>query len=145
MSTSVTSPASEKYHSISYGFFCIASVLIWFIATVVLRFWGALFFIPNNHFMMSGSFLLALLLLPVLVSSIFRWQRVQPHQRLEASLWLAIPAMFLDVLATYFFPFCFPNLPATANGAFGAWLLWGYGIILMTGFVSSKVQESSID
>ncbi|MBW4517022.1 MAG: DUF5367 domain-containing protein [Timaviella obliquedivisa GSE-PSE-MK23-08B] len=123
---------------ISYRFFFGMSFLIWLIATVVLRLWGHTLFVPASNLSMISSFLFSLTCLPLLVYVIFQWQKVPPHQRPEAAMYLAIPGMLLDVVTTYLFRQAFPNILSTANGAFGAWLLWGYAIVLVTGLVTSR-------
>lgn len=122
---------------ISYRFFFFASFLIWLIATLVLRLWGQTFLIPDSNLSMIASFLFSLFFLPALAYSLFIWQNVEPSQRKDAAICLVIPGMLLDVLATYFFPYFFPNISYGANGVFGAWLLWGYAIVLMTGLLTS--------
>ena len=126
---------------ISYRFFFFMSFLIWLIATLVLRFWGQTFFIPDNNLSMIASFLFSLFFLPPLAYSLFYWQNVEPVVRKDAAICLAIPGMLLDVMATYFFPYFFPNMPYEANGVFGAWLLWGYAIMLMTGLLTSQWKK----
>jgi hypothetical protein len=140
MSTAKSVMAESRNQQLSYGFFCAISVLIWLSGTLALRLWGQIFFIPNNNLSMAGSFLFSLLFLPTLIYGIFRWQGVQPHQRQEATICLTIPSMFLDVLTVYFFTQIFPNLLPTVARAFGAWLLWGYTIVLVTGLMTSKVK-----
>ncbi|NJR52797.1 MAG: DUF5367 domain-containing protein, partial [Leptolyngbyaceae cyanobacterium CSU_1_3] len=76
--------------------------------------------------------------LPLLVYAIFRWKKVPTNWRLEAAVCLAIPGMLLDVVTTYFFVQAFPHVLPTADGAFGAWLLWGNAIILLTGLITSR-------
>jgi NhaP-type Na+/H+ or K+/H+ antiporter len=128
---SVTSLSDDK--PLSYGFFVFWSVAVWAVATLILRIWGQMFFIPESNLSMGASFLFSALFLPPLVYVLFRWQKVQHDQRGEALIYLTIPSMLLDVVTTYFFAQLFPNLPTSAACAFGAWLLWGYAIILITG------------
>ncbi|NJK27355.1 MAG: DUF5367 domain-containing protein [Coleofasciculaceae cyanobacterium SM2_3_26] len=127
-----------------YGFFCWASLLIWAIATVILRLWGHLFFIADNPWSVEGSFLFSLLCLPTLTYGLFRWQRVQPDRQGDAAICLALPGMLLDAVATYFFASLFPNLSPNAVSAFGAWLLWGYALILVTGLVAGHPRKSPV-
>lgn len=126
---------------ISYGFFFGMSFLIWLMATVVMRLWGHTFFIPDSNLSMVSSFLFSLTCLPLLVYAIFHRQKVLPRQRQEAAICLAIPGMLLDVVTTYCFAQAFPNILPTADGAFGAWLLWGYAIVLVTGLIASRSSK----
>lgn len=135
---------NSAVHQISYGFFFGMSFLIWLSATLVLRLWGHTFFIPDNNWSMVSSFLFSLTCLPLLVYAISRWKQVPPHQRIEAAVCLAIPGMLLDVVTTYFFTQAFPNVLPTADGVFGAWLLWGYAIVLLTGLITSHSRTPSL-
>ncbi len=128
---------------VSPKLFVSLSFLIWLIATLTLRFWGQIFFIPNA-LIMSVDFLWSLFFLPPLVYGIFRWQKVPPQQRLDAAIWLAVPGMLLDVLTTYFFPQVFPNMVPSVDGPLGAWLLWGYAIVLITGLITSRPISSTV-
>ncbi|NEQ27824.1 MAG: DUF5367 domain-containing protein [Microcoleus sp. SIO2G3] len=106
---------------------------------LVLRLWGQYFFIPESSLSMGGMFLLSIVFLPLLVYGLL--QKVQPQQRIEAAIWLTIPSMLLDVMTTYFFAQAIPNVSPLADGAFGAWLLWGYAIVLSTGLVASRSRS----
>jgi len=126
---------------ISSGLFVFLSLVIWLIATSILRLWGHIFFIPSA-LSMSVNFLWFLCFLPLVVYGIFRWQKVPPQQHQDVAIYLAVPGMLLDVLTTYFFPQVFPNMLPSLDGPFGAWLLWGYAIVLMTGVITSRFSLS---
>lgn len=138
------SMTENRSQSIFYGFFFFMSFLIWLVATVIMRLWGHTFFIPENNFSMGSSFLFSLVFLPLLAYALFRWKKVQPHQRRDAAICLAIPGMLLDAVTTYFFTQVFPNVLPAADGAFGAWLLWGYALVLITGFITGQKSKSQM-
>jgi Family of unknown function (DUF5367) len=125
-----------------YIFFFWMSFLIWVIATVIMRLWGHTFFIAENNVSMGGSFLFSLLCLPPIAYGLFQWKKVQPNQRRDAAICLAIPGMLLDVVTTYFFAQVYPNVLPSADGAYGAWLLWGYALVLITGFITGQTSKS---
>ena len=133
--------AESSKQQTSYGFFFLMSCLVWLIATVIMRLWGHTFFIVESNLSMGGSFLFSLLCLPPLAYGLFQWQKVQPNQRRDAAICLAIPGMLLDVLTTFFFAQVYPNLLPTADGAYGAWLLWGYALVLITGFITGQTRK----
>lgn len=139
------SMTENRSQSLSYRFFFFMSFLVWLVATAILRLWGHTFFIPENNLSMGISFLFSLLFLPLLAYTLFRWQQVQPDQRRDAAICLAIPGMLLDAVATYFFTQLFPNMLPAADGAFGAWLLWGYALVLITGFITGQNSKSQLD
>lgn len=141
MQTTTKDMMTRNDSRISYGFFFGMSFLIWLAATTVLRLWGHIFFIPDSTLSMVSNFLFSVTCLPLLVFAIFRWKKVPPHQRLEATVCLAIPGMLLDVVTTYFSSQAFPNVLPAADSAFGAWLLWGYAIVLLTGLITSRSHK----
>ena len=52
--------------------------------------------------------------------------------------------MLLDVLSLSFFETIFPNpfvLSASATAVFGAWLLWAYSLILVTGLSPNSLYK----
>lgn len=135
-------PTASRNQPVAYGFFLGMSVLVWLIATLVMRLWGHTFFIAENNLSMGASFLFSVLCLPLFVYGLFRWQKVQPDQRRTAALCLAIPGMLLDVVTTYWFAQVYPNVSPTADGAYGAWLLWGYALVLLTGLMTGQNHKS---
>jgi len=128
---------------IPYRLFVSLSLGFWAAATLILRLWGQVFIVPTSNFLMAVDFL-ELLFLPPLILSIFRWQNVPPHQRSIAAICLAVPSMLLDVPMSFFFSHLFPNLPASTSSAFGAWLLWGYALMLLTGAIASRADRSQV-
>ncbi|MBD2258212.1 DUF5367 domain-containing protein [Pseudanabaena sp. FACHB-2040] len=120
-----------------YGFFLFTSFVAWLIATLVMRLWGHTFFFPSSNLNMIAIFLLPLVCLPPFVHALFRWKGLQPNQYLEATICLAIPGMLLDVETAYFFQRVYPNVLPSADGPYGAWLLWVYLIVLVTGLATS--------
>ncbi len=138
--TTSINPTIGNSKQIPYGFFGGMSVLVWLSATLALRLWGQYFFIPESRLSMVGMFSGSIALLPPLIY--FLLQKVQPQQQLEALLWLTIPSMLLDVDTIYFFAQAFPNLSPAANGAFGAWLVWSYAIVLITGLATSRSRSA---
>lgn len=71
----------------------------------------------------------------LLARFLFNWRRLERPQRIEAAALLVIPGMLLDALATQGFAGFFPNMPATAAGSFGAWLLMAYACVLIAAFL----------
>lgn len=136
-----TSTQFNKAENLSQFFF-FTSCLAWLIGTVTMRLWGHSFFIAENNLSMAGSFLFSLLCLPLLVYGLFRWKKVQPDQCRDAVICLAIPGILLDVVTTYFFALVYPNVLPSAAGAYGSWLLWGYGLVLITGFIMGQKSKS---
>jgi len=54
------------------------------------------------------------------------------EHRALAAIALVAPGMLLDTITTIWFPRVFPNLPASAAGLFGGWLLFCNIVVLLT-------------
>ena len=69
-----------------------------------------------------------------------------PADRPAAAACIALPGMLLDTLSLSFFGSAFPNLhalSASADALFGAWLLWVYGLILLTGVLPLRLKRAA--
>lgn len=115
------------------AFFVGVGLLVWFVATIVLRMFGQVFFRPDSalvlliHFVVVGPVLVGLLFW------LFEHRRLTPDARPVAALQVALPGMFLDVLCLAWYPTLFPNLPLSARNELGGWLLWGYAWVILAG------------
>jgi len=113
-------------------FFTAWGFLVWLIATLIFRTSGQFFFHPEDSLALVLIFVAAVPLIAGVMYPTYAWKKVSPAERPLAAICAALPALMLDVLSVLWFPSVFPNLPATANVAFAAWLLWGYSLILLT-------------
>ena len=108
---------------------------IWLVATVVFRFVGQHLVMPDNGLAIALLYVAALLLIGALAYTIYYWQQVGSAQRPSVAALLALPGMLLDAFVVLFADSILPNLVPDQNIVFGAWLLWAYGLALVTGFV----------
>lgn len=119
----------------------ILGLVLWFVATVVLRLIGQVFFasplaIVLTYLVSAGILLLAL-------QGLFLRIRMSHMQRLQAILSLALPGMVLDVLSITFVSTVFPNLPDSAHPAFAGWLLWAYSLVLLIALLPARVSSEA--
>lgn len=125
---------------LAYAPFLLLGFLIWFSATLVFRWAGHLFFITDNTLFMSLNFLALTIAMPLLMYKLYALRQLSSSQRAIAAICVMLLGMLLDALSVYFFEQVFPNLPASAGRPFGAWLLWGYGISLLTALIPRSEQ-----
>ena len=109
--------------------------IIWLLATIVFRAAGHLFFLDEAPAILALLWLLTAVALAGLAQALFRWQRLARPQRFEAAALLVIAGMILDAVATEGFEAFFPNMPSSAAGSFGAWLLIAYASVLLAAFL----------
>lgn len=114
------------------SYFLLLGFGIWFVATLAIRVEGQFFFNPNSLETLLLTFALAV---PLIATLTYPIRRVAPSERPIAAVYMVLPGMLLDVFSVVFFPLVFPNLPPTAVQPFSAFLLWGYGLMLLTGFI----------
>lgn len=118
------------------SFFVGWGFLLWLIATLFFRIVGQLLLDPGVLALVVATFVLTVPLIAVAVYPAYAFRRLSREDRPPAAICVALPGMLLDVLGLAFFETIFPNLSAlsgSTDGVFGAWLLWAYGLILITG------------
>jgi len=120
--------------------FLVVGFAIWAGATLVVRLIGHLFFVPENAGLVAGLYIAVAIALPIVAYGFYVWQKLDPSQQIAAAALLVIPGMVADAFVVLFFAQVFPNVSPTADGLFGAWLLWAYVVVLITGFVRLPMQ-----
>ncbi|WP_394343911.1 DUF5367 family protein [Salinigranum halophilum] len=66
---------------------------------------------------------------------VYWWFDLSTDARTSAAALMSLPGMFLDVFLVLFAGTVFPSMATEAVIHFGAVLLFGYAIVLLTGFV----------
>ena len=117
-------------------FFAIG-FLLWLLATIAFRLSGHLFFLDDPA-VMAALWLITVPALFLLASGLFRWRKLRRAERFEAAVLLVISGMTLDAFVTQGFSTVFPNMPDTAAGPFGAWLLIAYASVLLAAFTPTN-------
>lgn len=101
---------------------------VWFAATLAFRFFGQLFFKPGSTSDIALLFLAVAVLVVLGVAALLREYRADPGNAALATVALVLPGILLDVPSTLCFRAVFPNLDLAGAAAFGALMLWGYGL-----------------
>ncbi len=114
--------------------FFILGFLIWLIATIVLRLLGQVLLDPTNVALTIAVFIGLVLLIPIMFA-IYIWSNVEIQDQPTVAMQVALPGMLLDIGSILFFPVVFPNINPAANVLFAALMLWGYSLILLSGFL----------
>lgn len=83
----------------------------------------------------AGFFVAVVPLMALVTYPVYRRLDVALARRPRAAAVMAVPGMFLDVGLVAFADRLLPNLPTDAVVTFGAVLLFGYAVVLVTGFV----------
>lgn len=115
-------------------------LLVWLAVAVAIRLLGHVLLAPANRFLVFGFFLAVIPLMAMVTYPVYWRLSIPSNERVIAAAVMSIPGMFLDVALVMNAPQLFPQMGSGAVRNFGAILLYGYAIVLMTGFV--PVPES---
>ncbi|WP_136601329.1 DUF5367 family protein [Salinigranum halophilum] len=108
---------------------------VWFAVAILIRLAGHVLLSPTNTLLLTAFFLSVIPLMLSVTYPVYWWLGLSTDaQRIAAAL-MSIPGMFLDVLLVLFAETVFPAMATEAVVHFGAILLFGYAIVLLTGFV----------
>jgi len=113
--------------NVAWGF------LLWLVATLLFRFWGHLFLIPEHKPLLFVTFLMGIPLITAATYPYYYFMKIPGHKLTLTAIQIAVPGMFLDIFSMIFFSNVFPNLHNDSLPYFAAWLLWAYSLILITG------------
>lgn len=113
-------------------FFPLWGLLLWLVATVVMRASGHLFMHPDQPWLAALAFLLTVPLIAAVTIPIYDWRRVNLFDRPAAAILMCLPGLLIDVVLLAWFETVYPNLEG-GGALFGAWLLWAYALVLLTG------------
>lgn len=115
--------------------------LAWLIATAAFRFAGHYFFVPDDVWLLA-VFAAAAPLMLAFTWGALKLLKVERGDEAEGAIGLALPGMLLDVYAVGEFQTVFPNLDPMLAQSFGALMLLGYAVIILTGVMMTKLQPA---
>ena len=120
-------------------FFFLWGFLVWLGASLIFRFLGQVFFIPDNTLLIVLSFIFVVPLILVLTFPIYKLKKIQENEdRIKAAVFIALPGMLIDSVVLIYFDQVFVNLSVETDRFFASWLMWAYSLILFTGFYNNK-------
>lgn len=108
---------------------------VWFAVAVAIRLAGHVLLSPATPLVVVAFFVAVVPLMALVTYPVYRWLGIPHGDRPAAAALLSLPGMFLDVLLVLFAGAVFPRMGTGAVVTFGAILLFGYAIVLATGFV----------
>lgn len=107
---------------------------VWAAVTVFIRLTGHILLDPNQPLILAGFFVMVIPLMALVTYPIYRVLRVERSARPTAAAIMSIPGMFLDVGLVLGANNVFPTMTTEMVVRFGAILLFGYAVVLVTGF-----------
>lgn len=127
-------------------FFVGLGFLLWLVATIFFRLLGQFLLDPASPALVAATFVLTAPVIALAIYPAYAVVGVDAAERPAAAALVVLPGMLLDVLSLFFFGTSFPNLSvlsASADALFGAWLLWAYGLILLSGFFPRRTPRTA--
>ena len=120
-------------------------LLIWFVATILTYLVGPHVFAPGNWWRLGLLFATAIPLVGAVTYPFYIWRGIPTKDYATAAICIAVPGMVLDVDVLLFFDWVFPHMADGAERLFSAWLLWAYGLILLTGLFPLATERSDAE
>lgn len=109
--------------------------LVWAVVALSIRLLGHVLLSPSNPLLVAGFFVSVVPLMAVVTYPVYRTFGIPHAKRGSAAALMSLPGMFLDVVLVRFAGTVFPTMEQGAVVNFGAILLFGYAVVLLTGFV----------
>ena len=133
--TSADTPASAIVARGTAGWLVAWGLLVWAAVSVVIRLFGHRLLSPETPRVVALFFVAVVPLMGLVTYPIYHRFDIQASRRPAAAVLMALPGLFLDVILLAFAGIVLPNLSSDAVVNFGAILLFGYAVVLLTGFI----------
>lgn len=98
-------------------------LVLWLAGTIGVRLWGRFLLHPGSVAGTAVLYILSFLAMAGLTRRLCRLAGLPRREWVSGAVSLALPTLLLDPLSTAFFTAVFPNLPPSAAGLFGGWML----------------------
>lgn len=122
----------------------IVGFLVWLSATLLFRIAGHHFFIVDNAWVMIGLYLLLIPALGVLSTSLFNKFKLSSLESVKSAAIMVLPGMLMDTFCIQFFEKVFPNMPEIYSKSFGAWLMFAYAVVLISGLLKKNTKKKTV-
>lgn len=117
------------------GWLVAWGLLVWFAVAVTVRLAGHVLLDPSNDLLVAGFFVAVLPLMALVTYPVYWWLGLPRPRRPAAAASMSIPGLVLDTLLVLNAEWLLPAMSTDAVVNLGAILLFGYAIVLLTGFV----------
>jgi hypothetical protein len=102
----------------------ITGVVVWLGGTIALRFFGQYVLHPESLLAIAMLFVLSFPLMAWVARRICADAALPPERWPLGGFYIVMPTLVFDAFASAFFPLVYPNMPESAAGLFGGWMLW---------------------
>lgn len=128
-------PVRNSLERKTIGSLALWGLTVWFVVAVATRLVGHVLLSPSAPLLVAAVFVTTVPLMAMVTYPVYRWFGIPHELRGSAAALMSLPGLFLDVLLVLFAERVFPLLEPGAVVTFAALLLFGYAVVLLTGFV----------
>lgn len=118
--------------------FVLWGCLVWIGATASFRWFGGWLIQPANPGWMILFYLLTIPIVAAITLPLYRGRRAAGLNLPAAAAAIAVPGMLLDIVSLNWYSSMFPSMSVDSAPAFTAWLMWAYGLILLSGWTGVR-------
>jgi hypothetical protein len=115
------------------------------VVAVAARLVGHVLLSPTTPWLVAAVFVSAIPLMAAVTYPVYRRFGIPHELRASAAALMSIPGLFLDVLLVVSAETVFPAMEQAAVVHFAALLLFGYAIVLLTGFVPTDRSAARVE
>lgn len=108
--------------AIGYG------LLIWFEATIIIRWAGDLIFVPESVPWTVGTFLVSAVLVFVVGWAFFATFQTPPASRTTSAILIVAVGLLANTFVFLHIDAVFPEMTLAQQHQFAAWTVWSYGL-----------------
>ncbi len=119
------------------GSLALWGLCVLLVVAISARLVGHILLSPTNPLLVTGAFVSAIPLMVIVTYPVYHWFGIPHALRGSAAALMSVPGLFLDVLLILFAESIFPAMGQGVVINFAALLLFGYAIVLLTGFIPS--------
>jgi zinc transporter ZupT len=125
--------------AIAYG------LLIWFEATLTIRFLGNYVLVPGNTLLTVAVFALTVPLVVAIGWFFFAAFQTRPLEGAISAILICASGLIADAFVFVWIENVFPVMSETQGRMFASWLLWAYGIGLLSGVWPRRLPRVPAD
>jgi Family of unknown function (DUF5367) len=116
-------------------------LLIWFEATLIIRWMGDLIFIPEHKLWTIGGFVVTAALAFSIGWFFFATFQTTPGQRAASAIIICASGLIADALVFSWIDTAFPDMSGEQQRLFSVWVAWAYGVGLLSGLWPQKLTH----
>ncbi len=114
-------------------------LLIWFEATLIIRWAGDLIFIPENKIWTIGGFVVTAALVFAVGWFFFATFQTPPAARAASAILICAVGLIADAFVFSWIDTVFPDMSSEQQRLFAVWIVWAYGVGLISGLWPQKL------